>query len=45
MASNRSGFRNTNKRAKKHASLVKSLNRKRNLEATTKKRRGVTHGG
>jgi hypothetical protein len=43
MASSKGGFSNTNKRAKKHASLVKTLNRKRNLEGATKKK-GSSNG-
>jgi hypothetical protein len=43
MASSKGGFRNTNKRAKKHAAMVKTLNRKRNQEGTAKKR-GTING-
>jgi hypothetical protein len=43
MASSKGGFENTSGRAKKHAALVKSINRKRNLDRTSKKR-GSTNG-
>jgi hypothetical protein len=43
MASSNGGFRNTNRRASKHAALVKAFNRKRNQEVTTKKR-GTSNG-
>jgi hypothetical protein len=38
MASKKSGFRNTSKRAKKHAAFIKALNRKHNQEGNSKKR-------
>ena len=43
MASSKGGFRNTSKRAQKHASFVKALNHKRNQEGTSKKK-GARNG-
>jgi hypothetical protein len=43
MASSSGGFRNTSKRAQRHAAFVKKANRKRNLQGVTNKR-GSTNG-